>query len=391
MKILQINVVFKIGSTGKIVEDIDSYIRLQDSESMVLYGRGNKTPSSNYIKVSNNISFYFDVVMTRLTGLVGYFSIIPTIRAILEIKKFHPHIVHIHNLHGYYLNIPWLLTWLKREKIITLITTHDEFAYTGKCTYTYGCQRYEDSCGSCPELKDYPRTFFDNSKLQLRVKKKIYDNWNHLYFISPSEWLIKQTYQSIISNKPLILNKNTVDSKIFNVQINDFDSEFNVLGRYFLFVSNTLDDHRKGFQYVIELIRRYPLLKDKVIIIGSTENHEFKKNYRIMDRITNPYKLSAAYRNAHALLSFSKSESFGMVSAEAARCGTITIGFISGGIREAASHNSVFFDYGNETIYDYINNSLDEPKIIADNINSQKELSMEESYFKIYKEIVCYE
>jgi putative colanic acid biosynthesis glycosyltransferase len=388
MKILQINVVFKSGSTGKIVEDIDNYIRLRGSESMVLYGRGNKISASDYIKISNNFSLYCDVVMTRITGLVGYFSFIPTIRAILEIKKFNPQIVHIHNLHGYYMNIPWFLTWLKKKKIKTLITTHDEFAYTGKCTYTYGCKRYKERCGSCPELKDYPRTFIDKSTFQLRVKKKIYDNWNQLHFVSPSDWLIKQSYQSIISNKPLILIKNTVDSRIFNVQKNDFDSEFNALGKYYLFVSNTLDDHRKGFQNVIELISKYPLLKDKIIIIGSTENNELKKNYRIMDRITNPYKLSAAYRNAHALLSFSKSESFGMVSAEAASCGTITIGFISGGIREAASHNSEFFDYGDETIYDFIFKSLDNPKIIADNLNSQKELSMEESYFKIYMEIV---
>lgn len=310
---------------------------------------------------------------------------IPTLKAIRLIRRLKPNVVHLHNLHGYYVNIYKILAYLKRNGTRTIITTHDENYYTGKCTYTYGCQKYMSNCGKCPQLKDYPSTLLDRSSELLSIKNKIFQGWNNVEFVSPSQWVINQRNNSIISDKPIVKIANSVDESIFNLVSTDYDKELNNIQKpYYLFISNDLDDERKGFQFVKSTIIKYPELEKHIVIVGDTSKSIPHSELTHFNKIKDKRLLAALYRNANALLMFSKLESFGMVCYEAALCGTITIGFDVGGVKEAAAINSILFPYKDDNVYESIyKDYLKKAKVPS--IVLESKFVMEDKYLELYR------
>jgi len=154
MKVLLIDVNCKYTSTGKIVYDLYSELRRQGHEAFVAYGRGPKISEVGIRKFAWDIETYFHAFMTRMIGLTGFFSPISTHRLLTLIKRIQPDVVHLHELHGYFVNIGSIVNYLKINQIPTVWTYHCEFMYTGKCGYTEDCTRYTDQCGECPLLTE---------------------------------------------------------------------------------------------------------------------------------------------------------------------------------------------------------------------------------------------
>ena len=103
-KILYIDVNYKKGSTGKIVYELHKGAKEKGFDSYVAYGRGKKIKENNVLKFAYNIETIFHAFMSRITGLHGYFSYFSTRRLIKYIKEINPDIIHIHELHGYFVN-----------------------------------------------------------------------------------------------------------------------------------------------------------------------------------------------------------------------------------------------------------------------------------------------
>lgn len=139
MKILQINNVYKKGSTGKITYDIHQELQRRGIESVVCYGRGQKVDEINVHKTCGEFYSKINNIWSRITGIMYGGCFFSTNRLISIVKKEKPDIVHLQCLNGYFVNIYRLINWLKKNKIKTVLTLHAEFMYTGGCGHSIGC------------------------------------------------------------------------------------------------------------------------------------------------------------------------------------------------------------------------------------------------------------
>ena len=189
--LLQINVVANSGSTGRIAEGIAEIVIDDKWTCYTAYGRwGN--PSKTYLyKIGNRCAIYSHYLISKLFDMHGLGSICATKRLILKIKEIKPDLIHLHNIHGYYLNYPLLFDFLSRSDIPVVWTLHDCWAYTGHCAYysNIDCNKWKQGCYACPNLQDYPASlFYDNSRKNYELKKKSLTSLKTLTIVTVSRW-----------------------------------------------------------------------------------------------------------------------------------------------------------------------------------------------------------
>lgn len=350
MKVLLVDVNCKQGSTGKIVYDLYTYLRRNGHDAAVCYGRGGAVREPDICKISSNAEVYIHALLTRITGLTGYFSPFATTKLIRYIQAYQPDVVHLHDIHGYFVNIITLMNFLKKQRIRTVWTFHCEFMYTGKCGYSYECENWKSQCGQCPYNGDYPRSlFFDFTKKMLRDKKKAFDNFERLTIVTPSQWLANRAEQSFLNGKKIFVIPNGIDTDIFKPydtlslrkQYHLSDGE-----KVILHVTGSFEDKRKGGQYVIELAKRMPDVR--FFIVGNQKKiAELPQNVTSVGRAESQTELAKFYSMADLFVITSKSENLPTVCIEAICCGTPVIGFAGGGTAETASEGyGVFVPFG---------------------------------------------
>lgn len=171
MKIAHIDSNYGSGSTGKMVQAMHQMLLNHGHESMAFFGRGDKVDEPGVVRVSAPIEVYLDAGLSRLTGYTGVYSDYSTNKLIQQLKLFNPDLVHLHELHGYYVNQYKLLEHLKLNKIPIVWTLHCEISYTGRCGIAFDCDQWKAECIKCPSLKDYPMSlYFDKSNIQFHKK-----------------------------------------------------------------------------------------------------------------------------------------------------------------------------------------------------------------------------
>jgi len=336
MKILQINTVCKSGSTGKIAYDLHSWLKQEGHESKIAYGRGNITDDRNTWRFATKWEVYAHALLTRVTGLTGCFSPFATRKLIQHIDTYVPDVVHLHNIHGYYVDVYKLIKHLKKKGIRTIITLHDEWLYTGKCGYAYDCNKWMGECGDCPQLKEYPASlFFDRSRLMYRMKRRLFRKFDNLTIVTPSQWLANRVKQSIFSHLPVVVVPNGIETKVFYPRdVSALRAKYNVKN-VVLHVTSDFGDKRKGGHYVLELAQRMPNVSFFIVgnlkpIVNATPN------VYAMGRTENQDQLAEWYSFAAVSIIASTRETFSMVCAESLACGTPVVGFEAGGPSEVA-------------------------------------------------------
>ena len=170
MKVLQINSVCGVGSTGRIATDLYKVLEEQGHECVIAYGRGTAPEGIKTIKIGTDFDNYMHVAKTRLFDKHGFGSTKATKEFIKKVKEYDPDVIHLHNIHGYYINIEILFNYLKEADKKVIWTLHDCWAFTGHCAYFdyVGCNKWKNQCNSCPQKKEYPTSnMIDSSKLEL--------------------------------------------------------------------------------------------------------------------------------------------------------------------------------------------------------------------------------
>ena len=196
MKVLFINSVYGRGSTGRIVAELGKAVENNGGEYKVAYGRGTQSNDPRAFFIGGKSNYYSHALLARLTDKTGFYSTRATKKLIQFIKSYQPDIIHLHNLHGYYLNVEVLFKYLKEEykgKIIW--TLHDCWAFTGHCPhYSFvKCDKWQTQCFNCPEKKRYPSSCFkDNSYKNYLRKKSAFCGLDNLTIVTVSEWLKRQ-------------------------------------------------------------------------------------------------------------------------------------------------------------------------------------------------------
>jgi glycosyltransferase involved in cell wall biosynthesis len=158
--LLQVNSVANTGSTGHIAEDIGKLALAHGWESYIAYGRKALTSESRLIRIGNKLDVLWPVFVTRMFDLHGLASRIATKKFVRQIERIKPDVIHLHNIHGYYLNYKILFKYLAKSGVPVVWTLHDCWALTGHCShYTFAkCEQWEtsDACKKCPQKKSYP-------------------------------------------------------------------------------------------------------------------------------------------------------------------------------------------------------------------------------------------
>ena len=177
--LLQINVTANWGSTGKIAEDIGRIAIEAGWESWIAYGRGNPHSQSKLIRIGSDFDMNLHGLQTRLFDNHGLASNKATKHFIKQIKAINPDIIHLHNIHGYYINYEILFDYLKEWGGPVVWTLHDCWPFTGHCAYYEfsNCYRWKSRCYDCPQIKSYPaslcydrstKNFFDKQESMIR-------------------------------------------------------------------------------------------------------------------------------------------------------------------------------------------------------------------------------
>jgi glycosyltransferase involved in cell wall biosynthesis len=350
MKIALIDVNYSSGSTGKIVESLRNSLVERGFDVRVYFGRGEDPQLIGVYKFSTKLEVIIHAFLSRVTGLMDYFSPIATFRLIKSLRAFEPDIVHLHDLHGYFLNISNLMFFLKKSDIPTLWTFHCEYMYTGRCGYSLDCSRWKTECYKCPSLKSYPRSwFFDFSKKMFRQKKLLFSNFKSLYLATPSHWLLERMKESMVSKLPMSIIPNGIDMKVFHPQdFHRLKEQLGIRNEYVvLSVGSNIFSEIKGGHWVLEIAKRNLERNIIFIIVGADEvPQEVSRNVIIKKSIRDQSLLATYYSLADVLILPSKKETFSMVCAESLACGTPIIGFDSGAPREVAPENfGVFVPY----------------------------------------------
>lgn len=329
-KLLQINTSVNTGSTGRIAEEIGQYALSKGWESYIAYGR-NETPSkSKLIKIGTDLDIKLHVIQTRLFDRHGLSSKISTEKLIEQIKNIKPDVIQLHNLHGYYLNIEILFSFLSIAKIPVFWTLHDCWSMTGHCTYFdfIGCEKWEKECFSCPQKNIYPSSILiDNSKQNYHLKKKLFTSVKGMTIVSVSNWLNNIVKKSFLLNNTLRVIHNGIDTNTFSpTSKNAFREKYNLIDKFVILGVANIWGQRKGlldFHKISKSINS----NFKIVLVGlsSSQMKKLPSNIIGISKTDNILELVSIYSSADVFFNPSVEETFGLTTVEAMSCGTPAI------------------------------------------------------------------
>lgn len=328
MKVLQINAVNKIASTGRNCFEIASYLQKQGKSCYTAYSEGSNTTFS--CRISSSVECKFHAFFSRLTGLEGYYSPVSTAKLLHLIRKLNPDIVHLNNLHANYLNIIQLFRYLELHDIPTVVTLHDCWVYTGKCTHytSISCNKWQSGCFDCPKLKeDIPSWFFDRTSKMWCDKKRGWLSIPRLAVIGVSDWITNEAKKSPMFANAKIIRRiyNWIDLSVFRpIDSEQAKEKLGLKGKKVILGVASEWSSKKGLDKYFHLAR---LLKDDecIILVGKLPNFSLPDNIISIHSTNNIDKLVNYYNAADVFLQLSQEETFGKVVAEALACGTPVI------------------------------------------------------------------
>ncbi len=326
------------GSTGRIMGQIMNLAREAGYDAYMAYGRGDEPPDEKSIKIGKTIDIYWHGLVTRVTGEHGFSSKRATRSFLEKVNEIKPDLIHLHNIHGYYLNIELLFKYIKEKRIPVIWTLHDCWAFTGHCAHFdyVGCDKWKTGCHKCPQLQMYPRSlFFDHSEESYRKKKELFENVEHMTLVTPSMWLRDLLGESFLRHHKTIVINNGVDTNVFSPRASK-KSSFGISEDKFVILGVAAQfTPRKGLQYFLEIADK--LDENSVIFLIGLNKKQLRllpKNIIGIERTENIGKLAEAYSMADVFVNPTLEEVFGLVNIEALACGTPVITFATGGTPE---------------------------------------------------------
>ncbi len=345
MRILQINSVYGIKSTGRIAYDL---VEIQKENGI----EGFAACSSTDIKSDNVFSMSrgplwdkLNILKTRLFGRHGFYNRAETKKLCSFMDKIKPEIIHLHNIHGHYVNIKMLFEYINKHHISVVWTLHDCWAFTGHCPhFDYaGCDKWKTGCHHCPLKKGYPVSwFFDRSKRNYRDKKRIFTSVEKMHIVTPSKWLADLTKESFLGKYPVSVIHNGINTDSFKFTPSDLRKELSLEGKFVILgiVSNL--NSTKGGQYFLELSKM--LREDEHILLVSLEEdyEKLPSNITAVGRTENAEELAKYYSLSDVFVNPTLQDTFSMINVEALACSTPVVTFRTGGCTESLNENCGF-------------------------------------------------
>lgn len=334
-KLLQINVVSNMLSTGKIVEDISKVAIGRDWDTYTVYGRWAKPGVTNAIKVGPMLNTYLHYLESRLFDNEGLSSRFVTKRLIKKIQEINPDIIHLHNLHDHYLNYPLFFKYLATLRTPVVWTQHDCWSITGGCAYfdLLGCERWKSGCHDCIDKRAF---FCNKGEMQFALKRDLLNKIKSLTYVSVSNWLGSILKESHQSHRSINIIHNGIDINRFKPSNSKIkDNKFRIIG-----VSAPWSE-RKGLH---DFIRLRSLLPEDFLItlVGLSESqiNRLPQGINGVRRTSSIEELVNLYSQSDIFVNPTYEDNFPTVNIEALACGTPVITYETGGSPEAIDQNT---------------------------------------------------
>ncbi|MGL5820934.1 MAG: glycosyltransferase [Sarcina sp.] len=345
MKILQINSVCGFGSTGRIVTDLYKIYEEAGHECIIAYGRGQAPEGYKTIKIGSKLDMYKHIAKARTLDGAGFGSVKATKKFIEDIEKYNPDIIHLHNIHGYYINIEELFSYLKKANKKVIWTLHDCWPFTGHCAYfEYAqCDKWKEGCDSCKQKKEYPKSILlDKSKSNYEKKKRIFTGVKDMTIITPSEWLANIVEKSFLSEYQVKVINNGIDLDAFHPYKSNLRNTYNIVDKKIILGVASVWEKRKGLDYFIGLSKKISN-EYKIILVGLNEKQKehLPENIIGITRTTSIKELAELYSIADVFLNPTLEDNYPTTNLESLACGTPVLTFNSGGSPEAILDNEI--------------------------------------------------
>lgn len=344
MKVLQINFIINSGSHGRIAEEIGKTIIKEGYVSYIAAAHITKTSHSETIQIGHELDRKFHGLKTRLFDRHGFGSKLSTIKLIKTIRKINPDIIHLHNIHGYYLHIGVLFKYLKEVNKPVVWTFHDCWPFTGHCSHfeRVNCYKWQNECFSCPNLHSYPASWvIDNSRKNFQRKKKLFTGISKMVLVAPCLWMKNHLKNSFLNEYDVKIIHNGVDLSIFKPSIDTgIREKYNIKKNYILGVANKWSV-RKGLDDFKELRKILPP-EFEIVLVGLTTRQikNLPSGIKGVMRTENTAELSALYSGAEVFVNPTYVDNFPSTNLEALACGTPVITYNTGGSPEAINQET---------------------------------------------------
>jgi glycosyltransferase involved in cell wall biosynthesis len=340
MKLLQINTTVNSGSTGRIAEDIGQVMLDHGHQSVIAYGRGDRPSQSQLIKIGGQADIWLHGAKTLLLDRHGFGSRRATQRLISQIEQVNPDIIGLHNVHGYYLHIEEIFTFLARSRKPMVWTFHDCWPFTGHCTHyeNVGCEKWKSGCYDCPKTDKYPQSLgLDASKQNYFDKKRIFNLPDNLTIVAPCKWMEEQISHSFLNRFPVNVIYNGIDTDIFSLGDESNPKEKKIV----LGVASSWQIS-KGLNDFFQVASLLPEDKFEVVLIGLNQLQLAKlpSNIKGILRTESIHELASWYSRASVFVNPTYLDNFPTTNIEALACGTPVVTYRTGGSPEAINEKT---------------------------------------------------
>lgn len=337
-KLVLVNTVCS-GSHGRLMRDLRSAAQANGFQVCVAYGRGDPF-SGDTVRIGAQKDVLAHVALTRALDMHGRGSRGATEAFVRHLSDLSPDLLHLHNIHGYYLHAQTLFDFIRERNLPTLWTLHDCWALTGHCSHftrAY-CARWQNGCHDCPLKREYPASFgLDASRRNWQWKKDAFSTVPTLRLVTPSLWLSDVVRGSYLGQLPRRVVPNGIDLSLFRPV--DGSAVRESLGvepdqALLLCVARPFDA-RKGYADMLRVAER---LKEKarVVMIGLSDRQlRSLPPYVIgLSGTDGPEELVPYYAAADCLVNPTYEDTYPTVNMEALACATPVVGYGVGGAKE---------------------------------------------------------
>lgn len=344
MRIAQINMVH-YGSTGKIMLGIAEVARSNGHDAATFspryYQKGKRLQYPDipdHVYFSNWFENMVHLRLAQLTGLIGCFSYFGTKKLIKQMKEFNPDVLHLHNLHNSSINLPLLFRYIKKNHVRVVWTLHDCWPFTGHCPYfeLAKCEKWKTGCHHCPNYKDYPKSFVDNSSYMYKLKKRWFTGADNMILVTPSQWLADLVKQSYLKEYPVVVINNGIDLSLFTPTESNFREKHGIAADKLILLSVAAGwGKRKGLDVFIELSKRLDS-RFQLVLVGTDDktDRQLPGNIISIHRTENQRELAEIYSAADLFVNPTREENYPTVNMESLACGTPVLTFRTGGSPE---------------------------------------------------------
>lgn len=347
MKVLMINSVCSIRSTGRICTDIAKTLKQNGHECKIAYGRENVLEEyKEYAhRISSPSDVKLDALKSRLFDNAGFNSKTATKKFIKWVEEYDPDLIHLHNLHGYYINIEILFEYIKRKNKPVVWTMHDCWAFTGHCSHFVrkNCDKWMTGCHHCPGKRGYPSSILlDNSKKNYLKKKALLSGIENMTIVTPSEWLANLVRQSFLKDTKIQVINNGINTSVFKPTQSDFREKYGLQNKKVLLGVASAWSESKGLYDFIKLSEKLDD-KYKIVLVGLTDKQsaEIPSQILTITRTSNIKELAQIYTAADVFINPTYADTYPTVNLEAQACGTPVVTYRAGGSVESVPPENV--------------------------------------------------